>query len=102
MSLFTAVTDRCAALTVLHPTSPAGHVVQEEPCVDLRIVVHERSETTMPEIFREIVYLRTKAEQFRELADTYKTPISEELLEIARQVEERADELEEKRNRGEI
>jgi hypothetical protein len=56
----------------------------------------------MPEIFREIAYLRTKAQQFRELADTYKTPISEKFLEIARQLEERADELEEKRTRGEI
>lgn len=39
-------------------------------------------------------YLRQKAKQFRELARTYKTEISEKLLEIARDLETRAENLE--------
>lgn len=39
-------------------------------------------------------YLRLKAKQFRELAKTYKTEISEKLLEIAQDLETRAANLE--------
>jgi hypothetical protein len=39
-------------------------------------------------------YLRQKAKQFRELARTYKTEISGKLLEIAQDLEARADHLE--------
>lgn len=38
-------------------------------------------------------YLRQKAKQFRELARTYKTEISGKLLEIAQDLEMRADHL---------
>ena len=38
-------------------------------------------------------YLRQKAKQFRELAKTYKTEISGKLLEIARDLEARAENL---------
>jgi len=43
----------------------------------------------------EIGYLRQKARQFRELASIYQTEISPQLLEIALELEQRADELEE-------
>jgi hypothetical protein len=43
----------------------------------------------------EIHYLRQKARQFRELAATYDTEISPLLLEIAVELELRADALEE-------
>jgi hypothetical protein len=39
-------------------------------------------------------YLRQKAKQFRELARTYKTDISGKLLEIAQDLELRAENLE--------
>jgi hypothetical protein len=39
----------------------------------------------------EIQYLREKARQFRELAKTYKNDISASLLDIARELEERAN-----------
>lgn len=39
-------------------------------------------------------YLRQKAQQFRELAKTYKTEISGKLLEIAQDLETRAQDLE--------
>jgi hypothetical protein len=39
-------------------------------------------------------YLRQKAKQFRDLAQAYKTEISGKLLEIARDLEGRADSLE--------
>jgi len=39
-------------------------------------------------------YLRQKARQFRELARTYKTEISGKLLEIAQDLEARAENLE--------
>jgi hypothetical protein len=39
-------------------------------------------------------YLRQKAKQFRELAKTYKTEISGKLLEIAQDLEARAESLE--------
>jgi hypothetical protein len=39
-------------------------------------------------------YLRLKAKQFRELARTYKTEISGKLLEIARDLDTRAENLE--------
>jgi hypothetical protein len=39
-------------------------------------------------------YLRQKAKQFRELAKTYKTEISGKLLEIAQDLEARAENLE--------
>jgi hypothetical protein len=39
-------------------------------------------------------YLRQKAKQFRELARTYKTEISGKLLEIAQDLETRAENLE--------
>lgn len=42
----------------------------------------------------EIRYLREKARQFRELAQTYKTEISPKLLDIAIELEKRADALE--------
>lgn len=38
-------------------------------------------------------YLRQKAKQFRELAKTYKTEISGKLLEIAQDLEARAESL---------
>jgi hypothetical protein len=38
-------------------------------------------------------YLRQKAKQFRELAKTYKTEISGKLLEIAQDLETRAEHL---------
>ncbi len=43
-------------------------------------------------------YLREEAEQFRELARTYKTEISGKLIEIARDLEARADENDKKRS----
>lgn len=42
----------------------------------------------------EVRYLRDKARQFRELARTYPTDISERLLDIALELEQRADVLE--------
>jgi hypothetical protein len=42
----------------------------------------------------EVYYLRQKAKQFRDLARTYKTDISGKLLEIAQDLETRADNLE--------
>ena len=39
-------------------------------------------------------YLRQKAKQFRDLAKTYKTEISGKLMEIAQDLETRAEELE--------
>ena len=39
-------------------------------------------------------YLRQKAKQFRELARTYKTEISGKLMEIAQDLESRAEQLE--------
>ena len=39
-------------------------------------------------------YLRQKAQQFRELARTYKTEISGKLLEIAQDLDTRAENLE--------
>ena len=39
-------------------------------------------------------YLRQKAKQFRELARTYKTEISGKLMEIAQDLETRAENLE--------
>ena len=42
----------------------------------------------------EVRYLRDKAQQFRSLATTYKTEISSKLLEIAADLESRADSLE--------
>ncbi len=42
----------------------------------------------------EIRYLREKAQQFRELAGTYRTEISPKLNEIARELDDRADALE--------
>ena len=42
----------------------------------------------------EIRYLREKAQQFRVLATTYNSEISPRLLEIARELEARADTLE--------
>ncbi|HKW52327.1 MAG TPA: hypothetical protein VJO12_01440 [Stellaceae bacterium] len=39
-------------------------------------------------------YLRQKAKQFRELARTYKTEISGKLMEIAQDLETRAEDLE--------
>jgi hypothetical protein len=42
----------------------------------------------------EIRYLRQKAQQFRELAAAYDTAISPLLLEIAEELEQRADALE--------
>ena len=39
-------------------------------------------------------YLRQKAQQFRELARTYRTEISGKLLEIAQDLETRAEQLE--------
>lgn len=46
----------------------------------------------------EIRYLRHKARQFRELAIQYETEISPKLLEIAIELEERADALEQGEN----
>lgn len=51
----------------------------------------------MPDIWDEIRYLRRKARQFRELATSYQTDISPKLLEIAIELEQRADELERQR-----
>ena len=42
----------------------------------------------------DIRYLREKAKQFRELANIYKTEISEKLREIANDLDARATELE--------
>jgi hypothetical protein len=42
----------------------------------------------------EIRYLREKAQQFRELAKTYKSDISMKLMEIAQDLDGRADLLE--------
>lgn len=42
----------------------------------------------------EIRYLRRKARQFRDLATQYETEISPRLLEIALELEQRADEIE--------
>jgi hypothetical protein len=42
----------------------------------------------------EIRYLREKAGQFRELAQTYKGEVSSKLLEIAEELDARADALE--------
>jgi hypothetical protein len=44
-------------------------------------------------------YLQEKARQFRELAETYKTEISGKLIEIAKDLEARAAEIEKKRGR---
>jgi hypothetical protein len=44
----------------------------------------------------EIRYLRDKAKQFRELANTYKTELSAQLLALAEEFERRADQLEER------
>ena len=44
-------------------------------------------------------YLREKAKQFRQLAETYKTEISGKLIEIAKDLEARAAEIEKKRPR---
>lgn len=41
----------------------------------------------------EIRYLREKAQQFRKLAATHKTQISAQLIEIAAELEARADAL---------
>jgi hypothetical protein len=54
----------------------------------------EGSGGTMADRAAEIRYLREKARQFRELASTYDTEISPRLFDIARELEERADELE--------
>jgi hypothetical protein len=45
----------------------------------------------------EIRYLRRKAQQFRELARQYRTEISPKLLEIALELEHRADQLEQEK-----
>ncbi len=42
----------------------------------------------------EIRYLRDKARQFRELANTHKSELSSQLLAIAEEFERRADQLE--------
>jgi len=42
----------------------------------------------------EITYLREKAQQFRVLAKTYGSEVSPSLLEIARELDARADALE--------
>lgn len=49
---------------------------------------------TMPDRTDEIRYLRQKARQFRELAGAYQTEISPLLLEIAVELELRADAIE--------
>jgi hypothetical protein len=45
-------------------------------------------------------YLRQKAKQFRELARTYKTEISGKLIEIAQDLETRAENLEKNIEKG--
>jgi hypothetical protein len=48
----------------------------------------------MADRLSEITYLREKAKQFRVLAKTYDNELSPKLLEIARELDERADALE--------
>jgi hypothetical protein len=50
----------------------------------------------MPDIRQEVGYLREKARQFRVLAQTHETGVSDRLLEIAADLEDRADQLEER------
>jgi hypothetical protein len=50
----------------------------------------------MPDRAEEIRYLRDKAKQFRELAMTYRTEISGKLMEIADDLDARANHLEKK------
>jgi hypothetical protein len=42
----------------------------------------------------DVRYLRTKAGEFRDLADRYSTPISSKLRKVADQLEAHAEELE--------
>lgn len=48
----------------------------------------------MPYQVDETEYLRSKAAQFRRLADRYKTPVSAQLREMASELDQRADEIE--------
>lgn len=45
---------------------------------------------------REVRYLRQKAQQFRELATEYETVISKALMDIAEELDRRADEIEQR------
>jgi len=55
---------------------------------------NRKGQHTMADRADEIRYLRQKARQFRELAGAYQTEISPLLLEIAMELELRADALE--------
>ena len=48
----------------------------------------------MTERARDAKYLRDKAKQFRRLAIEYDTAISKQLLDIAEELEKRADDIE--------
>ena len=54
----------------------------------------------MPETRDEVTYLRHQARKFRVLAQTYETEVSGQLLEIAAEFEDYADQLEVRRARA--
>lgn len=59
---------------------------------------NKKGREPMTDRAEEIRYLRRKARQFRELAGKYQTEISPKLYEIALELEQRANELEQQKD----
>jgi hypothetical protein len=59
---------------------------------------NKKGQETMTDRAEEIRYLRRKARQFHELAGKYQTEISPKLFEIAVELEQRANELEQQKD----